>query len=209
MQEDQIKINIAKAALQYVPYNKIIGIGTGSTVNYFIEQLATIKHSIVGTVSSSVASTELLKKFKIPVFDLNAVDELPIYFDGADAFNSLKQLVKGGGGALTGEKILASASTEFICMVNSSKRVNFLGKFPVAIEVIPMARSYVAREIVKLGGQPQYRDNFVTDNGNIILDVYGWEITNPLELEAKINQIAGVVCNGIFAARCADKIIEA
>lgn len=202
-----MKLNVARAALKYIPANTIIGVGTGSTVNCFIQQLATIKHTIAGAVASSIATANLLTELKIPLVELNAVDDLAIYIDGADAFNSLRQLVKGGGGALTREKILANASQQFICIVDGSKKADILGKFPVAVEVIPMARSYVARQLVKLGGQPEYREHFVTDNHNIILDVYGWEISDPIELEQKINHIAGVVANGIFAARCADKIL--
>ncbi len=204
---EQMKLNAAKAALKYVPQDGIIGIGTGSTVNLFIKELATIKHQITGAVSSSNASSELLRSLNIPVLDFTTIDELPIYFDGADAFNSLKQLVKGGGGALTREKILAYASKQFICLVDATKTAGVLGTFPVPVEVIPMARSFVARELVKLGGRPEYRSGFVTDNGNIILDVHGWQISKPIELEHKINQIPGVVCNGIFAERGADKII--
>jgi len=202
-----MQLNVAKAALQYIGQNEIIGIGTGSTVGYFIDQLATIKHKIAGAVASSQATAERLKVLQIPVFDLNSVDDLTVYIDGADAFNSLKQLIKGGGGALTREKILAAACTQFICIVDASKEADFLGRVPVPIEVIPMARSYVAREIVKLGGHPQYRANFITDNGNIILDVLAWEIAKPMDLESKLNQIAGVVSNGIFAMRPADKIL--
>lgn len=202
-----MKLNAAKAALQYIEDNQIVGVGTGSTVQIFIEQLATIKHKIAGAVSSSLATTKQLQELQIPVLDFNAITELPIYIDGADAYNSLKQLVKGGGGALTREKILAYASSKFICMVDASKQPTVLGKFPVAVEVIPMARSQVARALVKLGGQPEYREHFVTDNGNIVLDTYGWEIMQPIELEQKINQIPGVICNGIFAIRGADVII--
>jgi len=202
-----MKKNVAKAALKFIPDNTIIGVGTGSTVNYFIEQLASVKHQIKGAVASSVATEARLKAVQIPVLDLNTIDELPVYIDGADAFNSLKQLIKGGGGALTREKILATVSKKFICIVDATKETSILGKTAVPIEVIPMARSYVAREVVKLGGQPQYRSNFVTDNGNIILDIYGWEIEQPLELEYKLNQITGVICNGIFAARRADTIL--
>lgn len=197
----------AKAALAYVQPNSILGLGTGSTTNYFIEQLANAKLNLAGVVASSNATAELLKKHQLPLLDLNSVAELPLYIDSADAFNALRQLVKGGGGALTREKILANASQQFICIVDSSKQPTILGTFPVAVEVIPMARSYVARQLVKLGGQPQYRDKFITDNGNIILDVYNWQITQPIELETKINQISGVVSNGIFAMRGADKII--
>jgi len=204
---DQMKLNAAKAALKYIKEDQIIGIGTGRTVKIFIEQLATIKHKIAGVVSSSVATTQQLTAMQIPIVDFNSVVDLPIYFDGADAYNSLKQLVKGGGGALTREKILAYASKTFICLVDASKKPSILGTFPVAVEVIPIARSQVARALVKLGGQPEYRENFFTDNGNIILDTYGWQISHPMELEQQINQIPGVVCNGIFAIRGADVII--
>lgn len=202
-----MKLNAAQAALKYVADNQVVGVGSGSTVKYFIEQLATMKDRIAGAVASSVATEQLLQGFKIPILDFNSIDELPIYIDGADAYNSVKELVKGGGGALTREKILAYASKKFICMVDASKQPSILGKFPIAIEVIPMARSSVARKLVALGGQPRYREHFVTDNGNIILDTYGWEITHPIELEEKINQIPGVIANGIFAVRAADEII--
>jgi ribose 5-phosphate isomerase A len=195
----QMKRNAARAALAYLADDQIIGIGSGSTVNIFIEELALSKRLVAGAVASSNASAELLRAHKIPVLEFTEIDELPVYIDGADAFNALKQLVKGGGGALTREKILAYAAREFICLVDDSKKPGILGRFPVAIEVIPMARSYVAREIVKLGGRPEYRGNFTTDNGNIILDVHGWEISQPLQMEEKINQITGVVENGIFA----------
>jgi ribose 5-phosphate isomerase A len=204
---EQMKRNAAKMALKYIQDDQVIGVGTGSTVNFLIEELATIKHKIAGAVSSSVDTTKRLQALQIPVADFNAVDDLPIYIDGADAYNELKQLVKGGGGALTREKILAYSSKQFICIVDASKRPSILGKFPVAIEVIPMARSYVARQLIKLGGKPEYRHDFTTDNGNIILDVFGWDIMQPIELESKLNQIPGVVCNGIFAVRPADVII--
>lgn len=202
-----MKLNAAQTALKYIKDNQIVGVGTGSTVQIFIEQLATIKHKIAGAVASSTATANQLQELQIPILDFNSIAELPIYIDGADAYNNLKQLVKGGGGALTREKILAYASQEFICMVDASKQPSVLGKFPVAVEVLPIARSQVARTLVKLGGQPQYREHYVTDNGNIILDVYGWEIMQPIELEQKINQIPGVVSNGIFAVRGADVII--
>ena len=207
MSQDQMKALVAKAALAYLPENKIIGVGTGSTVNFFIDQLATIKHKIEGTVASSVASEERLKSHGIPVFDLNAIPEVAVYVDGADAFNNLKQLVKGGGGALTREKIIANASKQFVCIVDATKKASILGKFPVPVEVIPMARSYVAREIIKLGGQPVYREHFVTDNGNIILDVHNWLIETPIELEHRLNNIVGVVCNGLFGERGADQLL--
>lgn len=202
-----MKLRAAQAALQYIADNQIIGIGTGSTVKIFIEQLATIKHKIAGAVASSIASEQQLEQLGIPVIEFNAIDRLPLYIDGADAYNSLKELVKGGGGALTREKILAYASEKFICLVDATKQPSVLGKFPVAVEVLPMARSQVARALVALGGQPRYREHFITDNGNIILDTYGWEISQPILLEQEINQIPGVVCNGIFAIRGADEII--
>jgi len=207
MTQDDIKQVVAKTALEYVPENSIIGIGTGSTVNYFIECLATLKYQIEGAVASSKATETRLKSLNIPVFDLNTVNEIPVYIDSADACNPYLQLVKGGKGALTREKILAAVSQQFICIVDESKCVPILGDFPVAIEVIPMARSYVAREIVKLDGDPVYRENFITDNGNIILDVYNWVIMEPIKLERKLNNIAGVVCCGLFADRSADQLL--
>lgn len=203
----QMRLNAAIAALEYITDDQIIGVGTGNTVNIFIQQLATIKQKIAGAVASSEATSKLLKAAGIPLLDFNSIDSLPLYIDSADAYNSLRQLVKGGGGALTREKILAYASKKFICIVDSEKQSEVLGTTPIPIEVIPMARSYVAREIVRLGGQPQYRDNFITDNGNIILDVYGWQLSQPIEFEQKIKQLVGVVENGIFAARGADLIL--
>lgn len=202
-----MKRNAAKMALKYIQEDQIVGVGTGSTVNFLIEELANIKHKIAGAVSSSMETTKRLQAMQIQVLDFNTIDQLPLYIDGADAYNELKQSVKGGGGALTREKILAYASEQFICIVDSSKQPSILGKFPVAIEVIPMARSHVARQIIKLGGKPEYREHFTTDNGNIILDVFDWEIMHPVELETKLNQIPGIVCNGIFAIRPADVLI--
>ncbi len=200
--------NIAKSALQFIEDDQIIGVGTGKTVNAFITQLATIKHKIAGAIASSEATKKLLLAANIPIVEFNTIIDLPIYIDGADAYNPHRQLIKGAGGALTREKILAYASKKFICMATANKKVNILGEFPVAIEVLPMARSHVARTLVKLGGQPQYRDNFVTDNGNVILDVYGWQIMHPVDLEQKIKQIPGVIENGIFALRTADIILD-
>ena len=197
----------AKAALDYVEADTIIGIGTGSTANHFIDLLAGIKGRIEGTVASSVASAERLKKHGIPVFDLNAVGDLSLYVDGADESSHHLHLIKGGGGALTREKIVAAASKKFVCIADESKLVDVLGKFPLPVEVIPMARSYVARQIVKLGGQPVLREGFTTDNGNVILDVHNLKIMNPVELEAKLNNIVGVVTNGLFAMRPADVLI--
>lgn len=202
-----MKLSAAKAALEYITEDQIIGVGTGSTVNIFIEQLATVKNKIAGAVASSESTASALKAHGIPVVDFNSVDVLPLYVDGADAYNTLKQLIKGGGGALTREKILAYASKKFVCIVDASKKPSVLGESAVPVEVIPMARSLVARELVKLGGQPQYRNNFTTDNGNIILDVFGLQITQPIELEHKIKQIIGVVESGIFATRSADVIL--
>ncbi len=197
----------AQAALDYVETGTIIGIGTGSTANHFIDLLAGIKGKIEGTVASSVASAERLKKHGIPVFDLNAVGDLSLYVDGADESSHHLHLIKGGGGALTREKIVAAASKTFVCIADETKLVDVLGKFPLPVEVIPMARSYVARQIVKLGGQPVLREGFTTDNGNVILDVHNLKIMNPVELEGKLNNIVGVVTNGLFALRPADVLI--
>jgi ribose 5-phosphate isomerase A len=207
MTQDEMKKAAAQAALDYVETGSIIGIGTGSTANHFIDLLAGIKGRIEGTVASSVASAERLKKHGIPVFDLNAVGDLNLYVDGADESSHHLHLIKGGGGALTREKIVAAASRKFVCIADETKLVDVLGKFPLPIEVIPMARSYVARQIVKLGGQPVLREGFTTDNGNVILDVHNLKILNPVELEAKLNNIVGVVTNGLFALRPADVLI--
>lgn len=207
MTQDELKKKAAEAALEYVKGVSLLGIGTGSTVNHFIELLADMKGDIEGAVSSSEGSTARLKKLGIPVLDLNAAGELEIYIDGADEVNPHFQMVKGGGGALTREKIIAAASRKFLCIADESKYVPVLGKFPLPVEVIPMARSYVAREMVKLGGQPQWREGYITDNGNQILDVHNLEIVNPPELERTINNIAGVVTVGIFALRPADIVL--
>ena len=207
MTQDEMKKAAARAALDYVETGSIIGIGTGSTANHFIDLLAGIKGRIEGTVASSVASAERLKQYGIPVFDLNAVGDLSLYVDGADESSHHLHLIKGGGGALTREKIVAAASKVFVCIADESKLVDVLGKFPLPVEVIPMARSYVARQIVKLGGQPVLREGFTTDNGNVILDVHNLKIMNPVELEGKLNNIAGVVTNGLFAMRPADVLI--
>jgi ribose 5-phosphate isomerase A len=204
--QDAMKKQAAEAALAYVEEG-IIGVGTGSTVNHFIDALAGIKGRIEGAVSSSVVSTERLKGHGIPVYDLNAVGELSLYVDGADESNAQLQLIKGGGGALTREKIVAAASRQFVCIADESKLVRVLGTFPLPVEVIPMARSYVARELVQLGGTPVWREGFVTDNGNLILDVQHLEIMEPAKLEQTINNIAGVVTVGIFALRPADVLI--
>jgi len=207
MNKDELKRQAAERALEFLPDSGILGVGTGSTVNHFIELLAPIKGRFEGAVSSSDASTERLKAIGMPVLDLNATGGLEVYVDGADESNHQLQLIKGGGGALTREKIIAAASRKFVCIADETKLVHVLGKFPLPVEVIPMARSYVARELVKLGGTPQLRENFVTDNGNIILDVHNLEIMEPAALEDQINNIVGVVTVGIFARRPADVLI--
>lgn len=206
MNQDAMKKQAAEAALAYVE-GGVVGVGTGSTVNHFIDALATVKGRIEGAVSSSEASTERLKGHGIPVLDLNSAGELSIYVDGADESNERLQLIKGGGGALTREKIVAAASRQFVCIADESKLVKVLGRFPLPVEVIPMARSYVARELVRLGGTPIWREGFVTDNGNLILDVQHLEITDPLQFEQQVNNLAGVVTVGIFALRPADVLI--
>lgn len=205
----ELKIKAAKAALEFVEDNMVLGIGTGSTVNCFIKELASIKHRIDACVASSRATEDLLKAAGIPVIDLNASSEMALYIDGADEVNNQGQMIKGGGGALTREKIVANVAEQFICIVDESKLVKELGDFPVAVEVIPMARSFVARQIVLLGGDPEYREGFITDNGNIILDVFNLPMQSLIDLENKINIIPGVVENGLFARRPANKIIVA
>lgn len=207
MTQDEMKKMVAEAALEYVVPGTIIGIGTGSTANHFIDFLARIKHRIDGTVASSRASAERLAKHGIPVMDLNAAGELSVYIDGADESNHHLQLVKGGGGALTREKIVAACAEKFVCIADGSKLVDVLGAFPLPVEVIPMARSMVARELVKRGGQPVYREGFVTDNGNDILDVHNLRIMEPAKLEQDLNNIPGVVTNGLFALRPADVLL--
>ena len=209
MSQEQKKRNAAKAAIEHINNNAVIGVGTGSTVNFFIEELAKNKGLIDGAVSSSVATENLLKQHNIPVVPLNSVIELPIYIDGADEATKNKHLIKGGGGALTREKIIAAASEQFVCIIDDTKLVPLLGNFPLPVEVVPMAQSYVAREITKLGGQPELRQNFTTDNGNVILDIHNKKIENPSEIENKLNQITGVVTNGLFAKRPADVLIIA
>ena len=208
MTPEQGKQASAERALEFVQDNTIVGVGTGSTVAYFIQGLGRIKHRIDGAVSSSEQSTRLLTELGIPVLDLNAVGPLPLYVDGADECDPHNRLIKGGGAALTREKIIAAASGQFVCIIDPSKRVPVLGTFPVPVEVIPMARSHVAREIAKLGGNPVWRDGVVTDNGNWILDVHSWCILDPVKLECDLNQIVGVVSNGLFAARGADVVIS-
>lgn len=207
MGSDDRKKRAALEALRWLDDAKIIGVGTGSTVNYFIEALAGIKGRLEGVVSSSETSSQRLRAAGIPVLDLNAAGTLDIYVDGADEVNRHLQLIKGGGGALTREKIVAAASRRFVCVVDDSKQVDVLGQFPLPVEVIPMARSHVARELVKLGGRPLWREGFVTDNGNVILDVHNLTILDPPKLEADINLLAGVVCVGIFARRSADVLL--
>ena len=207
MSQDAMKKAVAEAALKYVETGTVIGIGTGSTANFFIDALAGIKHKIEGTVASSLASAERLKKHGIPVMDLNAVDGISVYVDGADEATHNLHLIKGGGGALTREKIVAAASRKFVCIADQSKLVDVLGTFPLPVEVIPMARSYVGRQMVKLGGQPVLRQGFTTDNSNIIIDVHNLNIIDPPKLEADLNNIAGVVTNGIFALRPADVLL--
>lgn len=198
MTQDEMKKAAGWAALKYVEKGSIVGVGTGSTVNHFIDALGTIKDDIKGAVSSSVASTERLKELGIEVFECNDVIKLDVYVDGADEINPAREMIKGGGAALTREKIVAAISEKFVCIVDDTKAVDVLGQFPLPVEVIPMARSYVARELVKLGGDPAYREGVVTDNGNIILDVHNMQITNPKEMEDKINGIAGVVTVGLL-----------
>ncbi|ELE6590782.1 MULTISPECIES: ribose-5-phosphate isomerase RpiA [Vibrio] len=207
MTQDEMKKAAGWAALKYVEKGSIVGVGTGSTVNHFIDALGTIKDDIKGAVSSSVASTERLKELGIEVYECNDVMKLDVYVDGADEINPAREMIKGGGAALTREKIVAAISDKFVCIVDGTKAVDVLGQFPLPIEVIPMARSYVARELVKLGGDPAYREGVVTDNGNVILDVHNMQITNPKEMEDKINGIAGVVTVGLFAHRGADVVI--
>ncbi len=212
-QKNEQKQKAAEAALDYVkanlPQQAVIGVGTGSTVNFFIDALASIKHDIEAAVSSSEASTQRLKQHGIRVVDLNSVSELPIYVDGADEIDEHMRMVKGGGAALTREKIVAAVADTFVCIVDSSKQVGRLGRFPIPVEVIPMARSYVAREIVKLGGDPVWREGVTTDNGNWILDVHNFDIVDPIHLEQQLNNIVGVVTNGLFAQRGADVTIVA
>jgi ribose 5-phosphate isomerase A len=207
MTQDELKKAVAHAALQYVEAGSIIGVGTGSTANHFIDALATMKGKIDGAVASSEATAQRLRKHGITVLDLNEAGSLRVYVDGADEATEHLHLIKGGGGALTREKIVAAASETFVCIADESKLVGVLGKFPLPVEVIPMARSYVAREIVKLGGEPVLRTGFKTDNGNLILDVHGLTILNPVELEEKLDHIAGVVTNGLFARRPADVLL--
>ncbi len=209
MDQERLKKAAALAALDFIEPGMVLGVGSGSTVNYFIEALQRVKGKIEAAVASSEASALRLKALSIPLIDLNTVSDLPLYVDGADEINAAKQMIKGGGGALTREKIVAAVAKKFICIADQTKMVETLGEFPVAIEVIPMARSYVARQIVKLGGDPIYRQGFLTDNGNVIVDVYNLKVLAPLTLEEKLNNIVGVVANGVFAARPADVLLLA
>ena len=211
MNQDALKQAVAKAAFEYVKSkltsDSVIGVGTGSTANFFIQELAAIRQDISATVASSEESARRLKALGIPVLDLNSVSEVTIYVDGADESDEYLHLIKGGGAALTREKIVAAVAKEFVCIADASKLVSVLGKFPLPVEVIPMARSHVARQIVKLGGDPVWRDGVITDNGNIILDVYNMRIVDPRKLESDLNQITGVVTNGLFALRPADVLL--
>lgn len=211
MTQDELKQAVARAAVDYIApklyRDDIVGVGTGSTANFFIDYLASIKETFAGAVASSDASAERLKKYGIEVYDLNNVHQLAVYVDGADEANAQLELIKGGGAALTREKIVVATAKEFVCIADESKWVGVLGTFPLPVEVIPMARSYVARELVKLGGDPVYREGVVTDNGNVILDVHHLSIINPKEMETAINQITGVVTNGLFARRPADVLL--
>lgn len=209
MTQDEMKKAAAIKALEFIKNDTIVGVGTGSTVNYFIDALADIKHKIVGAVSSSEESSKRLKAHGIEVFDLNSIDVLDVYVDGADEITKHMSMIKGGGAALTREKIVAAVAKQFICIADDSKQVEVLGHFPLPVEVIPMARSYVARELVKLGGDPEYRHGVITDNGNVILDVHNLSIIDPKKLETDINAIVGVVTNGLFANRGADILVLA
>jgi ribose 5-phosphate isomerase A len=205
--QDEMKQAVARAAIKYVVDDEFIGVGSGSTANFFIDELARVKQRIKGAVSSSAKSTERLKGHGIYVEDLNNVSDIPVYVDGADEVTEHGAMIKGGGGALTREKIVAAVARKFVCIVDATKLVPVLGKFPLPVEVIPMARSYVARQLVLLGGQPAWRMGFTTDNGNVILDVHGLALTNPVEMEARIRAIAGVVTVGLFAQRGANVIL--
>ncbi len=209
MTQDELKKAVAKAAIAHVPEDCIVGVGTGSTANFFIAELAGIKGRLQGAVASSEATAARLKAAGIRVFELNSVDDLPVYVDGADEVTRHLHMIKGGGGALTREKIVAAVAAKFVCIADESKLKDVLGAYPLPVEVIPMARSHVARELVKLGGLPELRQGITTDNGNIILDVHGLAIVNPVTLEGEINQIVGVVANGLFARRGADVLLLA
>jgi ribose 5-phosphate isomerase A len=207
MNKEEQKRAAAQAAIAQVPQGAVIGVGTGSTANHFIDALAGIRSRIEGAVASSAATAARLKAIGVRVVDLNSVSELPVYIDGADEITRNLHMVKGGGGALTREKIVAAVAKKFVCVADESKLVDVLGAFPLPVEVVPMARSYVGRELVRIGGRPQLREGFTTDNGNVILDVHGLKIVDPMELEVAINQIVGVVTNGLFARRGADLLL--
>ena len=207
MTQDEHKQAVAREAVKYVVEDAYLGVGSGSTANFFMDELAQSRKRVRGAVASSLQTAEKLKSLRIPVVELSAVDELPVYVDGADEVTAHGAMIKGGGGALTREKIVAAVAKKFVCVVDGSKLVSVLGNFPLPVEVIPMARSYVARELVRLGGRPQLREHFVTDNGNVVLDVEDLRILDPADLEGKINHIAGVVTNGLFARRGADVIL--
>ncbi len=207
--QDLLKQKAAQKAIEWVEPNTIVGVGSGSTVGFFIEELGKIKHQIEGAVSASDESTAKLEALGIPVFDLNSVGDIPVYIDGADEVNELKQMIKGGGAALTREKVISSAAKTFVCIVDKSKEVEVLGKFPLPVEVIPMARSFVARKIAKMGYQPVWRDGVITDNGGEILDIHHMQIAEPHKMETAINEIPGVITVGLFAHRKADVVIVA
>jgi ribose 5-phosphate isomerase A len=209
MTQDELKQQVAREALKHVVEDAVVGVGSGSTVNHFIDALAGIKGRIEGAVAASEASAERLKKHGIRVFELNAVDELPVYVDGADEVNEHLYMIKGGGGALTREKIIAAVARKFVCICDASKLVPVLGKFPLPVEVIPMARGHVGRELRKRGGHPVLREGFKTDNGNLVIDCHGLTITDPPRLESELDQVAGVVTNGLFARRPADLLLLA
>jgi len=207
MTQDELKQAVAREAIKYVVDDEVIGVGSGSTANFFIDELAKVKNRFAGAVASSQKTAERLKRHGIRLFDLNGVNELPVYIDGADEITEHLAMIKGGGGALTREKIVAAVAKKFVCIADESKLVPVLGKFPLPVEVIPMARAYVARQLVKLGGQPKLREGFSTDNGNVVIDLWGLSILNPVELETGINNITGVVTNGLFARRGADILL--
>ncbi|TMH39478.1 MAG: ribose-5-phosphate isomerase RpiA [Betaproteobacteria bacterium] len=207
MTQDELKQSVAREAIKYIVDGEVIGVGSGSTADFFINELGKVRNRIAGAVASSEKTAERLKRHGIRLFDLNGVNELPVYIDGADEITEHLAMIKGGGGALTREKIVAAVAKKFVCIADESKLVPVLGKFPLPVEVIAMARAYVARQMVKLGGQPKLREGFATDNGNIVLDVWGLSILNPVELETTVNNIAGVVTSGLFARRGADVLL--
>jgi ribose 5-phosphate isomerase A len=207
MTQDDLKQAVAREAIRYVVDDAVIGVGSGSTANFFIDELGKVKNRIAGAVASSEKTAERLKRHGIRLLDLNGVDELPVYIDGADEITEHLAMIKGGGGALTREKIVSAVAKKFVCIADESKLVPVLGKFPLPVEVIPMARAYVGRQMVRLGGQPKLREGFTTDNGNMVLDVWGLSILNPVELETAINNVTGVVTNGLFARRGADVLL--